>query len=142
MVRRMPAPRRSRAVLLALVLPLGVLACDREDPPDLRQSIGDAVRENLGEVKAKQETLEQNQAQVLETLAALGEQQTQLLVKLDSLAEAVAELELEKAAPRPAPRPTPGRPDPATTYKVTLDDAHVRGPADAKVTIVAWSDFQ
>jgi len=31
--------------------------------------------------------------------------------------------------------------DPASIYKVPLGDAPVSGPADAPVTIVAWSDY-
>jgi len=36
----------------------------------------------------------------------------------------------------------PGSPDPAARYKVTVGDAFERGPADAKVTLVIFSDFQ
>lgn len=43
----------------------------------------------------------------------------------------------------PAPRPPGGAPaGDATVYKVSLDDAPVRGPATALVTIVEFSDYQ
>jgi protein-disulfide isomerase len=38
--------------------------------------------------------------------------------------------------------PQPGKPDPAATYKVTLDDAVTKGSPEALVTLVEWSDFQ
>jgi protein-disulfide isomerase len=36
----------------------------------------------------------------------------------------------------------PGRPDPALRYRVNLEGANMRGPEDAKVTILIFSDFQ
>lgn len=46
-------------------------------------------------------------------------------------------------APTPSALPhRPGEPDPARVYAVPVGDAHVRGPADALVTIVAFTDYQ
>ena len=45
-------------------------------------------------------------------------------------------------AKAPAPRRRPGSPDPSATYKVPVGEAYTKGPADALVTIVEWSDFQ
>jgi len=45
--------------------------------------------------------------------------------------------------PAPAPRPSvPGRPDPSKVYDIELGNAPIRGPKDAKVTIVEWAGFQ
>ncbi|HEX2660004.1 MAG TPA: thioredoxin domain-containing protein, partial [Polyangia bacterium] len=49
---------------------------------------------------------------------------------------------LEKAAPPPPPPAQPGEPDPNTAYKAEIGSAPVKGPKDALVTIVIWSDFQ
>jgi protein-disulfide isomerase len=49
-----------------------------------------------------------------------------------------------KAAAAPA-RPTgpiPGRPDPNTRYRAEVGDSPQKGPNDALVTILEWSDFQ
>ncbi|MCB9568078.1 MAG: thioredoxin domain-containing protein [Myxococcales bacterium] len=45
-------------------------------------------------------------------------------------------------APSQRAKPRPGEPDPDRHYRVTADDRPARGPADALVTIVAFSDFQ
>ncbi len=44
------------------------------------------------------------------------------------------------AAPTPSARP--GRPDPSKVYEVAVGTAPFKGPKDAKVTIVEFSDFQ
>ena len=49
---------------------------------------------------------------------------------------------LDKAAPPPAAPAAPGEPDPGTAFKAEVGAAPVRGPKDALVTIVMWSDFQ
>ncbi len=80
-------------------------------------------------------------AQFQETLSAIAQKQDDILRKLDEL-----ESKVGTAAPaardRRADQPQAGRPHPAATYKVAVGDAHFKGPADAKVTIVEWSDFQ
>jgi len=50
------------------------------------------------------------------------------------------------AAPPQRPSPTrpsrPGRPDPSKKYTVAVGDAPTKGPKNAAITIVEWSDFQ
>jgi hypothetical protein len=75
-----------------------------------------------------------NMSRVEETLAKMSEKQDTILSKLEAL-EA-------KGPAAPQKRPQKGRPDPKAVYKVAVNDAHAKGPADAKITIVSWSEFQ
>lgn len=88
-------------------------------------------------------------AQVNEKLAAIQDSQGQILKRLDEVEGKIgtaAPAAAAAAGARPKPQQPqgqqPGKPDPSATYKVALGDAHTKGPADAKVTIVEWSDFQ
>jgi protein-disulfide isomerase len=49
---------------------------------------------------------------------------------------------LDKAAPPPAAPAAAGEPDASIVYRAEVGSAPVRGPKDAPVTIVMWSDFQ
>ncbi|MCX4243235.1 hypothetical protein [Paraliomyxa miuraensis] len=87
-------------------------------------------------------------AQVSEKLNQISDNQAQILARLDKLETKLEEA--AKAAPAAAPRgkqppqgQRPGQPDPAATYKVAVAPTdQSKGPADAKVTVVEWSDFQ
>ncbi len=73
---------------------------------------------------------QQNKAQLSELKAQL----TRIETKLDELKNNQGD------APKPTVRP--GRPDPDARYRVDVDSSHSKGPADAKVTVVIFSDFQ
>jgi protein-disulfide isomerase len=46
------------------------------------------------------------------------------------------------AAARPSAPSAPGRPDPKKVYDIKVGNSPIRGPKDAKITIVEWADFQ
>jgi len=84
----------------------------------------------------------------LATLAACGASPTDveeikkgqkdILAKLDNLDKTVQQL--KAAAPAAAARPAAA--DPNKVYTIPVTAGQVRGPKDAKVTIVEFSDFQ
>lgn len=79
-------------------------------------------------------------SKIEKAVADNGEKLDKLLSKIDAL-----EGEVKKAAKAGADKPArkqAGRPDPDATYKVEVGEANSKGPKDALVTIVEWSDFQ
>lgn len=69
------------------------------------------------------------------------EQLERLAIQLDELEEAV-ETQPTVAAPAVAARPRPGRPDPKARYRIDIGKSHVRGSANALITIVEITDYQ
>jgi len=86
-------------------------------------------------------------AKLNEQLTQISETQAQILSRIDQIETKIANLPAGGAAPGKAQPgqqgPQPGKPDPAATYKVAVAPTDSsKGPADALVTLVEWSDFQ
>jgi protein-disulfide isomerase len=75
----------------------------------------------IGDIKASVERLEA--------------QQKDIVTKLDALDKSVKQV----ASAKPA---APNAPDPNKKYDIKIGDSFAKGPKDAPVTIVEWSDFQ
>jgi protein-disulfide isomerase len=69
-------------------------------------------------------------------------QQKDLLDKVDKLGKGQKEILAKAAAPAPAAAPARPAEDPNKVYEITIGDSYSKGPEDAPVTIVEWSDFQ
>jgi protein-disulfide isomerase len=133
----------TRARLLSLVL-LPALALPL---PSCRPSKAElaAVTVELQRVRTAQNEL-QTRVEQLEQQESVADAQAQhevdsLVGGLTDVARRLVVLE-EQAAKRDKERPTFGKPDPAAVYHVTVGDSHVKGPVDALVTIVMWTDYQ
>jgi len=70
-------------------------------------------------------------------LTELRDQQRQILAKLNALEE-----KLDRAGARPAPPPRASGPDPGRAYSLPVGNSPIKGPADAPITIVEFSDYQ
>jgi protein-disulfide isomerase len=70
-------------------------------------------------------------------LNELRDQQRQILAKLTTLEE-----KIDKASSRAAPPVRRSGPDPARAYNLPTAKSPVKGPADAPITIVEFSDYQ
>ena len=132
-------------------LPLfALLACDaptREEIGGLQQRL-DTLVTDTAELRKQNEGL----------VEGLRKQQESGAAQTHALEAATAELAVAKAridtiqakldapppvAPPPATPPVAaGRPDPTVRYRVDIGDANAEGSADAKVTLVVFSDFQ
>ena len=70
----------------------------------------------------------------------------EMLVKLDQMDKKIDKVaagggRAVAGAQQQPPGPQPGRPDPSTVYSVPIDGDPVKGPVNAKVTIVEAAEF-
>lgn len=79
----------------------------------------------VGDIKASVERLEAQQKDIVTKLEGLEKQNKEILAKAGSAA-----------------KPAANAPDPNKKWDINIGSSFGTGPADAKVTIVEWSDFQ
>ena len=78
----------------------------------------------VGDIKAAVERLEAQQKDVVTKLEGLEKQNKEILAKAGTA------------------KPAANAPDPNKKWDINIGSSYAKGPADAKVTIVEWSDFQ
>ncbi len=69
-------------------------------------------------------------------------QQKDVVTKLDDLSKGQKDLATKVAAAAPAARPAADAPDPNKRWDVAVGNSPAKGPKDAAVTIIEFSDFQ
>jgi len=84
---------------------------------------------------------------VNDKLGDIAEKQGEILKRIGDIETKVQNMPAAGAPAAPGKQaqkgPQPGRPDPSATYKVAVADTdQQKGPKDAKITLVEWSDFQ
>jgi len=67
-------------------------------------------------------------------------QQKDILGKLEGLAK--GQKDIMAKAPAAAAKPSRPQEDPNKVYKIEVGDSYYKGPKDASVVLVEWSDFQ
>ena len=68
--------------------------------------------------------------------------QRSLTKKIDGMEKSIANLKLANNQKPNDKKNEPPKADPNKVYNVPIGDSFVKGPADAAVTIIEWSDFQ
>jgi protein-disulfide isomerase len=81
----------------------------------------------------------QEVSQIKEKVDVIGAQQKDVLSKLEALAKGQKDI-LAKAPAAAAP--SKPQEDPNKVYKIDVGDSYFKGPKDAPIVMVEWSDFQ
>jgi len=76
-----------------------------------------------------------------EDMVDIRSNQKQIMNKLGELDKELTQV-ATAAAQRPAPPPAPPQQDPNKVYELPVGGSPFKGPADAKVAIVEFADFQ
>ena len=84
-----------------------------------------------------------NDAALEKKLNEIGDNQKVLLKKIEYIDKSIQNLALaSKNKPADNKKPQPPQADPNKVYNIPIGDSVSKGPDDAAVTIIEWSDFQ
>ena len=85
-----------------------------------------------------------NNAALEQKLDVISDDQKVILKKMGSLEKTVKNLELasKNQPPNKNNKQPPPQADPNKVYNIPIGDSFSKGPKDATVTIIEWSDFQ
>ena len=76
-------------------------------------------------------------------LNEIGDGQKVILKKIENMEKSIANLALaSKSKPTDKKKQQPPQADPNKVYNIPIGDSFSKGPKDATVTIIEWSDFQ
>ena len=77
-----------------------------------------------------------------QTINDIKDGQQVILKKIDALEKSIANLALASKNKPADNKKQPPQADPNKVYNIPIGDSFTKGPADAAVTIIEWSDFQ
>ena len=84
-----------------------------------------------------------NDAALEKKLNEIGDTQKVLLKKIESMDKSIQNLALSsKNKPADNKKQQPPQADPNKVYNIPIGDSFTKGPENAAVTIIEWSDFQ
>ena len=84
-----------------------------------------------------------NDAALEKKLNEIGDNQKVLLKKIEYIDKSIQNLALaSKNKPADNKKQQPPQADPNKVYNIPIGDSFTKGPDDAAVTIIEWSDFQ
>ena len=84
-----------------------------------------------------------NNSGMEQAINEIKDNQKVILKKIESLDKSIANLALaSKNKPANNKKQQPPAADPNKVYNIPVGDSFTKGPADAAVTIIEWSDFQ
>ena len=77
-----------------------------------------------------------------QTINDIKDGQQVILKKIDALEKSIANLALASKNKPADNKKQPPQADPNKVYNIPIGDSFTKGPVDAAVTIIEWSDFQ
>ena len=83
----------------------------------------------------------ENQSVLEDKLNNINDNQKVLLRKIANMEKSIANLASTNKN-KPANKQEPPKADPNKVYNIPIGDSFTKGPDDAAVTIIEWSDFQ
>mgnify|MGYP000011024528 CR=1 FL=1 len=85
----------------------------------------------------------ENDSNTEKKLNEIGDNQNLILKKIASLEKSISNLALaNKTKPADNKKQQPPQADPNKVYNIPIGDSFSKGPDNAAVTIIEWSDFQ
>jgi len=83
-----------------------------------------------------------NNAALEQKLNELGDNQKVLLKKIENMDKSIQNLALASKNKPADKKQQPPKADPNKVYNIPIGDSFTKGPDNAAVTIIEWSDFQ
>ena len=84
----------------------------------------------------------ENDSNSTKKLDEIGDTQSLILKKLEGLEKAIANVAVASKSKSADKKQQPPQADPNKVYNIPIGDSFSKGPANAAVTIIEWSDFQ
>tara|TARA_B100000945_G_scaffold275716_1_gene239898 strand:+ start:2571 stop:2891 length:321 start_codon:yes stop_codon:yes gene_type:complete len=84
----------------------------------------------------------QNQSGLEQSINDVKDNQKLILTKMSAMEKTIANLKLNNNKPSNNNKKQPPAADPNKVYNVEIGDSFSKGPKNAAVTLIEWTDFQ